>query len=577
MIRKKYFIVTAILVLLVSCSTAKRVSTVEPERLSETDRKKFDLYFYEGLNQKENGAYDQAFETFGMCYAIDSLDAGLLAEMSSLHSVAGLNENALRYMEKACEADTYNWWYHSRLISLYAEAKQTDKAIQTALQLQKKFPQKEEAYQMLGMLYKQNKQPEKAIEVYNLLEKITGIEESLSFEKFYLYAQQNKIAKAIAEIDKLVARYPTNTRYKVIRGDIFMQQKMPEKAFETYVKVLEADPENPYIYISLTEYYETMNQPAKAIESVVNALKNPQLVIDEKIEVLGRYVQKIIQDSTRFEETESLFKLLVEHYPLEEQVHGYYSVYLQHCKRIPEALNELESMININPKNEQTWLNIIQIYLADQKYNEVLSVSDRAIQVLPNVVQFYFYKAITQFQLGEYESALITNQTAIALVPENMTALKSDFYAQIGDIQYKLGKNNEAFAAYEESLKANSGNIYVMNNYAYYLSELNIELKKAEKLSAKTVEKEPTNSTYLDTYAWIFYQQGNFTLAKFYIERAIDNLKKDQDPGVIYEHYGDILWKKGDKTKALEMWQKALDSGYSSDQLKLKIENKELK
>ena len=81
-----------------------------------------------------------------------------------------------------------------------------------------------------------------------------------------------------------------------------------------------------------------------------------------------------------------------------------------------------------------------------------------------------------------------------------------------------------------------------------YQTILKTNLKKAEKLSSQTVDKEPKNSTYLDTYAWIFYQQGNYTLAKFYIERAFENLGKEKDPGVILEHYGDILLKSGNET-----------------------------
>jgi Tfp pilus assembly protein PilF len=134
-----------------------------------------------------------------------------------------------------------------------------------------------------------------------------------------------------------------------------------------------------------------------------------------------------------------------------------------------------------------------------------------------------------------------------------------------------------AFSAYEQALQVNPANIYVMNNYAYYLSEKNQNLKKAESLSAKTIEKEPKNSTYLDTYAWIFYQQGNYSLAKFYIERALDNLESDKDAGVITEHYGDILWKTGDTVKALEMWKKSFESGNVTEELKQKIENKGMK
>jgi len=100
---------------------------------------------------------------------------------------------------------------------------------------------------------------------------------------------------------------------------------------------------------------------------------------------------------------------LVDRYPLEEQVHGYYAVFLQLRKRNVEAISELESMLNINPKNEQTWFQLIQLYLADRNYQQLMDVTARAIENLPQVPQWYFYRGITQFQLKEYEAALKTN------------------------------------------------------------------------------------------------------------------------------------------------------------------------
>jgi Tfp pilus assembly protein PilF len=78
----------------------------------------------------------------------------------------------------------------------------------------------------------------------------------------------------------------------------------------------------------------------------------------------------------------------------------------------------------------------------------------------------------------------------------------------------------EAYKAYDEALKYNDKNVVVLNNYAYFLSLEKKDLKKAERMSALAVKLEPNNSTYLDTYAWIFFVQGNYTLAKIYIESA---------------------------------------------------------
>jgi len=573
---KRYFFFLLFVFSLFSVNATKAlVQKSKPEnRLSTAEQRQFDYYFYEGIRLKDSQKYDEALEAFRFCLSLDSLNGGALSEAGVLYASVGLNAEAVSCLEKAVKIDPGNWWYNVQLISMYSGLKSWKPAIVVAKKLQKRFPNKEEVYGMLASFYKETKEYDKAIAAFDKLESLSGIEQSTSFEKFRLYILLGKPKKGVAEIDKLVAKYPTESRYKVFRGDIFMEQKMPEKAFEVYQQVLKEDPQSAYVYVSLSEYYNSVNQPDKALESIVSALKSEQLDVDTKVQVLGQYVEKLVKDSTKLVETESLFKLLVDRYPLEEQVHGYYAVFLQYQKRNAEAISELETMININPKNDQTWLHLIQFYIGDRNYSQLLSVTKRAIANLPKLPAWYFYQAIAQFQLADYKGALLTCQTGLPYVSAEQGALKSDFYSQIADGFYKLEQKDSAFINYEKSLQANPKNIMVMNNYAYYLSLEKSELKKAEKMSAKTVELEPKNSTYLDTYAWILYQQASYSLAKFYIERAVENLSNQEEHGVVLEHYGDILWMSNQDDKAFEMWQKSFDAGNKTDELKKKIENK---
>ncbi len=75
-------------------------------------------------------------------------------------------------------------------------------------------------------------------------------------------------------------------------------------------------------------------------------------------------------------------------------------------------------------------------------------------------------------------------------------------------------KNQEkAYEAYEEALKYNDKNIVVLNNYSYFIFGQE-RFEKAERMSAQCIKLQPDNSTYLDTYAWVYFMQGNYTLAK---------------------------------------------------------------
>lgn len=541
-------------------------------RITDDDRVRFTTFFYEAIRFKEAGQYDQALEAYRMCETIDSLNGGLQSELGQLYAALGNSKAALKATKAAYNSAPDNWWYGINLVSLYAALKQLDKAIDVAGALQRVFPNKEEVYQILSTLYKQAEKPEKAIAALNKLEALTGIDGAISMDKFSLYLGMKQNKKAIAEIDKLSAKFPTDMRYKVLRGDIYMYQELPEKAFEIYKHVESEEPNNPYVYVSLSNYYKQQNNSELARVNVVKALKLDALEVEQKISILGDYVKDMIRDTVKLDETESMFKLLVERYPLEEKVYDYYAVFLQYRKRFPEALSMYETMLNINPKNEQTWLQIFQLRIQNANFEGLKTDADRAIAVFPENHPFYFYKGIAEIQLKNYPAALQANKKALSLATESDKAVQSDYYSQIGDVYYRMDSTLLAFEAYDKALEANPGNVYVLNNYAYYLSEKNQNLKKAESMSAKTIEKEPKNSTYLDTYAWIFYQQGNYSLAKFYIERAIDNLDNKQDPGVVLEHYGDILMKVGNPEKAFEIYQKSYQTENKTEILKKKID-----
>jgi tetratricopeptide (TPR) repeat protein len=109
-----------------------------------------------------------------------------------------------------------------------------------------------------------------------------------------------------------------------------------------------------------------------------------------------------------------------------------------------------------------------------------------------------------------------------------------------------------------------------LNNYAYYLSEHDLELEKAKNMSLKTIKSEPDNSTYLDTYAWILYKMKDYDNALKYIEKSV--LKGGSGSSVIMEHYGDILFKVGREDEAIQIWKEAAKLDNPTDKLLLKIE-----
>jgi Flp pilus assembly protein TadD len=153
----------------------------------------------------------------------------------------------------------------------------------------------------------------------------------------------------------------------------------------------------------------------------------------------------------------------------------------------------------------------------------------------------------------------------------NDNTLKSEFFAQQGEAYFGLKKFTEGKAAYENSLKLTPSNVLVKNNFAYRLATAKIDLGKAETLIKEVVQNNGQESHFLDTYAWVLFQQGNYAEAKTQIMKAYQLKPKDK---VIVEHLGDILFKEGKVNEAVNYWMEAKTLGSSNQNLDKKIEQK---
>ena len=80
-------------------------------------------------------------------------------------------------------------------------------------------------------------------------------------------------------------------------------------------------------------------------------------------------------------------------------------------------------------------------------------------------------------------------------------------------------------------------------------------MDKAEEMSYLTVKAEPTNGTYLDTYAWILFEKGKYAEARIYIDQAMKH--EGDKSSVVVEHCGDIYYLNGEHEQAVEYWKQA--------------------
>jgi tetratricopeptide (TPR) repeat protein len=293
------------------------------------------------------------------------------------------------------------------------------------------------------------------------------------------------------------------------------------------------------------------------------------LDVDTKIKILSRYIIRLSQTKQDLGFTNTLFESLQEQHPEETEFKMMYASLLIAQDKKNEAKFQLQLVTEMEPEDSVAWRQLLNISLQMLDIPEVIRICKRCMELFPDAPEYHFYLGVAYYQEKRFEEALKAYEDGLKVIPVENGVLKSDFYGQMGDIYYQMNQMDRAFGMYDEALKCNDKNAVVLNNYAYFLSVANKDLKKAERMSAQTIKLSPDNATYLDTYAWIFFKQGNYTLAKFYIESAIE--KDRTNSTELIDHYGDILHMLGDKEKAVIQWKKAKEMGKTDDILDRKI------
>ncbi|MFV0469682.1 MAG: tetratricopeptide repeat protein [Dysgonomonas sp.] len=544
--------------------------------LSDENKRLFDYYFYEAMNAKAIGKLDSSYDLLSYCYQIDSTNANLLFELGNYQTLLQDKEAALDYYRKAVSYVTNNYHYDMALASLSLELKQYPEAVDLFNTLVKNNPDKIDLYLYLSESYRLNNNIPDAIKTLNALENIVGLNERISFQKFQLYSAIDKKKEAYAEMQKYIDKYPNEIKYPLFLGNLYMLDNKTKEALAAYDKAKTIDPENPSLVLAMANYYEQTGDKEAADNELHSALFNPKIDIDTKLGILAQYVGTLEQRKQTTERVNSILTSLMEEYPQEARLNSMYGDLLMLQNKKQEAYFQYQIYTESDPTNLTGWEQMLKTVFPDS-VKKSIQVCESAISYNPTNPVFYLYLGVGYYMDKNYEKAIYILKQGLNYVDEAKQGLmKSEFYGQIGDIYHQTAREDSAFVQYEKALKYNPQNLGVLNNYSYYLSVQKKDLDRAEKMSSITIKAEPTNSTFLDTYGWILFEQGAYNMAKIYLENAVKySEEKGTASNEIYEHYGDVLYKTDEKEKALEYWKKAKEKGDSdSKTLDKKIETK---
>lgn len=474
------------------------------------------------------------------CEQLQPTDAATQQSLGYMYQGLQQPEKALAHYRRAYESDPTMYW--SNYATLLFQSGETETTIRTLEETARLLPKETDVLEALQTVYTSAGDIKKALRTADKIEATEGINAYNTMARYRLHLAAGQPAKAIQAIERYLKENPEDARFRVFRGDFYMAAGKEEEALNIYYEEQKAHPENPYVWLSLADYSERKGDGQRASEYIEKAVLADGWGLQEKLHHLLQNEERI---ERRAGSTERILLRLKEEYPLEEDTYqALVRLYLNRGDNT-NAKAILHDMTSLNPDNEGTWKTLMQVLQSDTTSTdeEFTEVIENAYKHFPDEPQWNYWMARVLLPRNG-EEGLDSTLTFLkqAVKKGGRTRYHIGMWTLIGDIYSMQGADKDSlYAAYDEALKIDPTNAYVLNNYAYTLATSGGDLRKAEKMSQKTIEEAPDNPTYLDTYAWILHLQGQDMLAEFYIRKALENLQNEEGEEVIREHYNTII------------------------------------
>lgn len=480
--------------------------------------------------------------------------------------------SAEKFLSKAIEIDSTNYHYMTYLTWIYSRQNKINESVPIFEKLLKEYPDKKEAYWNLLNIYTNLGYWEKVFSVADKLEERMGPNEISVLARTNVYKLKGEMDNAIKELKDADDKSPSG-RYEALLGDLYMAKRENTQALHYYKKSLESDSLYAPALYGVAEISRMKKDYTEYFKRLPNFLGNPNLPLETKLS----YMREVLEDPVYFQrfgkQMSFCLNELADAHPKDTAAVTFAAMFMTGVGEKESAHKILQRGVRYNSDNLQFRLSYMSFLYTVEYWDELESFTDATLRNFAedslkggdrlNVVQL---KGIAEFNVKRYEKAIETflSMEKPAKAAKD-TSLLLSVYSSVGDMYHILKDNGTAYKFYKKALKINPKYAPVLNNYAWYIatSDGKRDLEKALKMSRITVECEPNNNTYLDTYAWILYLKGEYSEARKYLQRAV--AYGGSESAVELEHYAEVLYALKEYDLSFIYFDRALSAAKAAE------------
>jgi tetratricopeptide (TPR) repeat protein len=219
--------------------------------------------------------------------------------------------------------------------------------------------------------------------------------------------------------------------------------------------------------------------------------------------------------------------------------------------RKEKAAEEFRAVIAADSTYEDAWKELFYLHILAKEYEKALAVADEYLAAFPKSGAGWRFRGYALNAVEKRDEAVLALRKAVAV-----DSLDYFSWFELGSTLERQKRVDEAAYAFKRVLRIRPKDAPASNYLGYMWAEAGVMLDSARQLIEDALEKEPKNGAYLDSYAWVYYQLGDYEKAHRYMKEAF--AYADDDP-VLYEHLGDILFKLNDYSSAEAAYKRSLD------------------
>lgn len=535
----------------------------------ELEQIRADRLFIDGQRFMMLEDFDRAYFYFKKSLEIAPNEPATNFKIAEILLRANQVDEALSYGMKAVDADPSNKYYRLVMAEVFSKQGQPKKAAEILEELMKNSEENQNYILDLASLYLTAGDFDNALQALERAEDYYGVIDQLTFQKQRIYLRRNNLKAAVEEGKKLINSSPGNAQYVISLVEILFNNGRTQEAIDLVEENLKNYPNQAELQMAAYALYREQGDIATAEDMIKSAFANADLDPSVKAKAFAEILQEM-RTERRERLLDHLQSSMMQLNSNDAEVLTVLGDRLLMSGKKEEALELYQKSIQINPANAQVLQGVITtMFETSQDFAAIETYTVIAVDEFPERPEFWFFDGTAKLAQKKGEAAVESFEKAIEINKGRNKQLELLSKASMGDALHQAGQKEEAFEMYEAVLAEKPDDEHVLNNYAYFLSLAKRDLEKAKKMSEGLVKKFPSNATYLDTHAWVLFQLQEYESAQKYMERALEN--EENPSGVMFEHYGDILYHIGKRSEAVTYWKKAEGGDDISEFLNKKI------